>query len=120
VFSGAWHGKGSFAGKGFEEPRAIIDTLIDALAPGSLVIASHATLEHLPAAEAAQIVKADGRAHPRPGAALAAFFDRPDLQPVEPVKSVSRWWPDAAPRPRPSVEDTACNGFVARVVRGKA
>ncbi|MEV6848007.1 SAM-dependent methyltransferase [Actinoplanes sp. NPDC051411] len=101
-----------------ENPRAIIDTLIDALAPGSLVIASHATLEHLPADQAEAITRADGRAHPRPGTALAAFFDRRDLQPVEPVKSVSRWWPDAAPQPRPTVEDVACNGFVARVVPG--
>jgi hypothetical protein len=29
-----------------EDPRAIVDTLIDALPEGSLVIASHATLEH--------------------------------------------------------------------------
>jgi hypothetical protein len=100
-----------------ENPRAVVDTLVDALVPGSLVIASHATLEHLPADQAEAIIRADGRAHPRSGAALAALFDRPDLRPVDAVKSVSRWWPDDAPQPRPTVEDTACNGLVARVVR---
>ena len=101
-----------------EDPRAILDTLIDALPDGSLVIASHATLEHLPREEAEAIVKADGRAHPRSGAELATLFARPDLQLVEPVRSVSEWWPEAAPDPRPAVADVACNGLVARVVRG--
>ena len=100
-----------------EDPRAIVDTLIDALPDGSLVIASHATLEHLPPEQAEAIVKADGRAVPRSGAELAALFSRPDLVLVESVKSVSQWWPEAAPTPRPAVEDVACNGLVARVVR---
>ena len=100
-----------------EGPRAIVDTLIDALPDGSLVIASHATLEHLPPEQAAAIVKADGRAHPRSGAELAALFARPDLELVEPVKSVSQWWPEGASEPRPAVADVACNGLVARVVR---
>jgi hypothetical protein len=100
-----------------EDPRGIVDTLIDALPDGSLVIASHATLEHLPPDEAEVLIKADGRAHPRSGAELAALFARPDLELVEPVRSVSRWWPEAAPEPRPADEDVACNGLVARVVR---
>ena len=100
-----------------EDPRAIIDTLIDTLPDGSLVVASHATLEHLPPEQAEALIKADGRALPRSGAQLATLFARPDLELVEPVKSVSRWWPEAAPEPRPAVEDVACNGLVARVVR---
>jgi hypothetical protein len=100
-----------------EDPRAIVDTLIDALPDGSLVIASHATLEHLPREQAEALVKADGRAHPRSGAELAALFARSDLSLVEPVKSVSQWWPESAPGPRPAVADVACNGLVARVVR---
>jgi hypothetical protein len=100
-----------------ENPRAIVDTLIDALPDGSLVIVSHATLEHLPPERAEALVKADGRALPRSSAELAALFARPDLALVEPVKSVSQWWPEAAPEPRPAVEDVACNGLVARVVR---
>jgi hypothetical protein len=100
-----------------EDPRAVIDTLIDALPDGSLVVASHATLEHLPPEQAEALIKADGRAHPRSGAQLAALFARPDLELVEPVKSVSQWWPAAAPEPRPAPEDVACNGLVARVVR---
>jgi len=100
-----------------EDPRAVIDTLIDALPDGSLVIASHATLEHLPPEQAEALVKADGRAHPRSGAELAALFARPDLEMVEPVKSVSRWWPEAAAEPRPADADVACNGLVARIVR---
>jgi S-adenosyl methyltransferase len=101
-----------------DDPRTIIDTLIDALPDGSLVVASHATLEHLPPDEAEALIKADGRALPRAGVQLAALFDRPDLELVEPVKSVSQWWPEAAPEPRPPVGDVACNGLVARVVRG--
>jgi hypothetical protein len=77
---------------------------------------SHATLEHLPPGRAEALIKADGRAHPRSGAQLAALFARPDLELVEPVKSVSQWWPEAAPEPRPAAEDVACNGLVARVV----
>jgi len=100
-----------------DNPRAIIDTLVDALPDGSLVIASHATLEHLPPEQAEIIIKADGRAHPRSGAELAALFARPDLHPIEPVKSVSEWWPESATDPRPSPADVACNGLVARVVR---
>jgi hypothetical protein len=100
-----------------ENPRAIVDTLIDALPNGSLVIASHVTLEHLPPEQAAEIVKADGRVQPRSGVELAGLFTRPDLELVEPVKSVSEWWPQSAPQPRPAVADVACNGLVARVVR---
>jgi hypothetical protein len=103
-----------------EDPRAIIDTLVDALPAGSLVIASHATLEHLAPERAEVIVKADGRAHPRSGAELAELFTRPDLQMVAPVTSVSQWWPETAPEPRPAAADVACNGLVARVVRGPA
>jgi len=100
-----------------EKPRAVVDTLIDALPDGSLVIVSHATLEHLPPEQAEALVKADGRALPRSGAELTALFARPDLELVEPVKSVSQWWPEAAPEPRPAIADVACNGLVARVVR---
>jgi hypothetical protein len=54
----------------------------------------------------------------RPGPAFAALFDRPDLEPVEPgVQSVSRWWAEDAPDPRPAVEEIACNGLVLRVTR---
>ncbi len=100
-----------------DQPREIVGTLLDALPHGSLVIASHATLEHLPAEQAEAIIKADGRAHPRSGAELAALFARPGVELVEPIKSVAQWWPQAAPQPRPTVEDVACNGLVARVVR---
>jgi predicted O-methyltransferase YrrM len=102
-----------------EDPRAIVDTLIDALAPGSLVFVSHATQEYLAPDRAAELRKTDGGTTTnRAGSALAALFARADLELIEPVKSVSQWWPEDAPEPRPNVADIAINGLVARVVRG--
>ncbi|MEV6351032.1 SAM-dependent methyltransferase [Actinoplanes sp. NPDC051851] len=101
-----------------ENPRAIVDTLIDALPHGSLVVISHGTPEHVTAEQAARIGRADpSGARVRSGTELAALFARPDLHLVAPVASISEWWPEAAPQPRPSVADVAMNGLVARVVR---
>jgi hypothetical protein len=102
-----------------DDPRAILGTLVESLAPGSFVVASHATPEYMPAEQAAALrAVMESQWADRPGPELAALFDRPDLELVEPgVQSVSRWWADAAPDPRPAVEDVACNGIVLRVVR---
>jgi hypothetical protein len=101
-----------------ENPRAIIDTLLDALPNGSLVVASHVTLEHLPPAEAEELIRTDGQARPRSGLDLTALFGRPDLQLIAPVQSVSAWFDTRSDGDRPAAEDVACNGLVARVVRG--
>ncbi|WP_436532750.1 SAM-dependent methyltransferase [Actinoplanes sp. HUAS TT8] len=101
-----------------ENPRAIVDTLIDALPDGSLVVVSHGTPEHVTPEQAARIGRADAsQARVRSGTELAALFARPDLQLVGPITSISQWWPETAPQPRPSVADVAMNGLVARVVR---
>jgi hypothetical protein len=100
-----------------EDPRGIVDTLVDALPDGSLVVASHVTLEHLPPAEAEELIRTDGKARPRTGRELTSLFDRPDLQLIAPVQSVSAWFDDRSAEERPAAEDVACNGLVARVVR---
>jgi hypothetical protein len=103
-----------------DDPRAILDTLVDALPDGSYVVASHVTLEYLtPEQFAAVRAVAESQSQGRSGAELAALFTRrPDLRLLEPgARSVSQWWPDQAPQPRPAVEDVACNGIVAQVVR---
>jgi hypothetical protein len=102
-----------------DDPAAIIGTLVEALAPGSLVVATHATPEHMPAEQVAALRAAmEAQWADRPGPDLAALFTRPDLEFVQPgVQSITRWWADEAPQPRPSIEDVACNGIVAQVVR---
>ncbi|MFI1995642.1 SAM-dependent methyltransferase [Actinoplanes sp. NPDC020271] len=102
-----------------ENPRAILDTLIDALPDGSYVVASHVTLEYMTPEEYKAVrAVAEAQSQSRTGVELAELFARPDLTPVGPgVQSVSEWWAEDAPAPRPRVEDVACNGFVARVTR---
>jgi hypothetical protein len=103
-----------------DDPKTIIATLVGALAPGSLVVATHATPEHMPAEQVAALrATMEAQWADRSGTDLAALFDQPDLEPVPPgVQSITRWWAEEAPQPRPPVEDVACNGLVARVVRG--
>jgi hypothetical protein len=102
-----------------DDPRAILDTLIDALPDGSYVVASHVTLEYLtPEQFAAVRAVAETQSQGRSGAELAALFTHPDLRLLPPgAQSVSRWWPDQAPQPRPAVEHVACNGILARVTK---
>jgi S-adenosyl methyltransferase len=103
-----------------DDPAGIIGTLIDALPPGSMVAASHATPEYMPA-EMVTALRAvmERQWRDRTGHELRGLFDRPDLELVPPgVQSVSRWWAEDAPGPRPPVESVASNGIVARVTRG--
>ncbi|GAA2850155.1 hypothetical protein Acy02nite_33290 [Actinoplanes cyaneus] len=103
-----------------ENPRAILDTLIDALPDGSYVVASHVTLEYMTPEEFKAVrAVAEAQSQSRSGVELAELFAHPRLTPIGPgVQSVSQWWAQEAPAPRPRVEDVACNGFVARVTRG--
>jgi hypothetical protein len=100
-----------------DRPREILGTLVDALAPGSLIVASHATPEYMPPEQAAALrAVMESQWADRPGPELAALFDHPRLEPVAPgVQSVSRWWGDEAPDPRPAVEDVDSNGIVLSV-----
>jgi S-adenosyl methyltransferase len=85
--------------------------------PGSFIAASHATPEHMPPEQAAALrAVMESQWADRPGAELAALFDHPRLEQLVPgVQSVSRWWGEDAPGPRPAVEDVASNGIVLRV-----
>ncbi|WP_436531341.1 SAM-dependent methyltransferase [Actinoplanes sp. HUAS TT8] len=102
-----------------DNPVAILNTLIDALPPGSLIAASQATPEHMPAEQIASLRAVMERQwRDRTGPELRALFDRPDVRLVEPgVQSVARWWAEDAPQPRPAIESIAANGLVARIVR---
>ncbi|GIF26180.1 hypothetical protein BJ973_003450 [Actinoplanes tereljensis] len=99
-----------------EDPAGIVQTLLGALAPGSYVVASHATWEYVPAAviPRLQASNADGRFAPRPGSAFWAWFAGLEMVPPGLV-SVAHWQADEEPQPRPRVEDVGCNGLVARV-----
>jgi hypothetical protein len=99
-----------------EDPKGIVRALVDALPSGSYVAASHATWEYLPPAAVARLTaqNPDGRFAPRDGGEFAAFFGGLEL--VEPgLASVAHWNAEDESRPRPKIEDVACNGLVARV-----
>jgi len=99
-----------------EDPQGIIDKLVGALPSGSYVVASHATWEYQSPEAIAELTanNRDGRFVPRTGTRLGELLH--DLEFVEPgLVSVSRWRPEGAPQPRPSIEDVSCNGVVARV-----
>jgi SAM-dependent methyltransferase len=99
-----------------EDPAGIVRKLVDALAPGSYVVASHATWEFVPpsAVPRLQAMNPGGRFVPRAGAVLASWFDGLVLEPPG-VVSVAHWHASAEVQPRPTAEDVGCNGLVARV-----
>ncbi|WP_433047564.1 SAM-dependent methyltransferase [Dactylosporangium sp. CS-033363] len=99
-----------------EHPQEIIDKLTGALAPGSFLVASHATWEYLPAEAIAALTanNADGRFQARTGARFAELLSGFELVPPG-VASVAYWHADDVPGPRPSAEEVACFGAVARV-----
>jgi hypothetical protein len=99
-----------------EHPQEIIDTLTAALAPGSYVVASHATWEFLPEDAIATLTANNpgGRFQPRTGTRFAELLSKFDL--VEPgIVSVAHWHADDVAGPRPSAEDVACYGAVAKI-----
>jgi SAM-dependent methyltransferase len=99
-----------------DKPAEIIATLLDALPPGSYLVASHGTHEHDPAGFAAgqDAYKASGvtaRARDSADFARLAFSG---LQLVPPgVVLVSEWRPDS-PGPRPTPAEVGIYGGVAR------
>jgi SAM-dependent methyltransferase len=100
-----------------DDPREVVATLVDALAPGSWIVASHGTLEHLPQEKQAAVrAVMEKQASARTGAEFAALFEHPRVELLAPgVRSVTQWWAEEAPQPRPPVEDVGCNGLVARI-----
>jgi hypothetical protein len=99
-----------------DKPAEIIETLLDALPPGSYLIASHATAEHNRA-------KVEAVLHTNLEAGIPMQFRDSDefgrlafsdLELVPPgVVLVSEWRPDND-RPRPSPAEVSCYGGIAR------
>jgi len=99
-----------------DKPAELIATLLDALPPGSYLVASHITSEHNPAAVSAAVQATRGaglamQARDSGEFARLAFFGL-DLVPPG-VVLVSEWrTPGAGPRPTPA--EVGCYGGVAR------
>ena len=99
-----------------DKPDAVLGTLLDALAPGSYLAASHMTLEHDP-----EGVGGGQRAYHRAGLPMRArdadefaSLAFPGLDLVPPgVVLVSEWRPESA-APRPTPAEVSCYGGVAR------
>jgi len=100
-----------------DDPREVIATLVDALPPGSWIAASHGTLEYMPEEKQAAVrAVMEKQAAARTGAEFAALFDHPRVELLAPgVRSVTEWWAEEAPQPRPPVEDVGCNGLIAQL-----
>jgi hypothetical protein len=102
---------------GEEEARSVVRTLLDALAPGSYLVASNATKDFVtPMGETVyQTMVATGKLDMwlRTKADFGAIFDGLEL--VDPgVVVVSEWRAEHEPRPRPEPADVAVYGAVGR------
>jgi SAM-dependent methyltransferase len=97
-------------------PGQLIGALLDALRPGSYLVASHLNPEHDPEGVAAGVraYRAGGvTVQARDSGEFAALAFR-GLELVPPgVVSVSEWRPDA-PDPRPTLAEVSCYGGVGR------
>jgi hypothetical protein len=101
-----------------DEPYGIVSRLVGALAPGSALVLSHVTSDHMPPeAVAAARVSAPGTMHgqfrPRTRGEVARFLDGLDLVPPGLV-SVADWRAEDEPAPRPTAEEVSVYGAVAR------
>jgi S-adenosyl methyltransferase len=101
-----------------DQPAKVIETLLDALPPGSYLAATHLTTEHDPAATSAgqRTMRGAGIAMQKRDADEFARLAFSGLELVPPgVVLVSEWRPeDAGPLPLPS--EVNCYGGVARKV----
>jgi SAM-dependent methyltransferase len=101
-----------------EDPYRLVAALRNRLAPGSYVALSHATWDVLPPETVARLtpLARDGSAPftPRTRADVAPFLTGLDL--IDPgLVLINHWHADGEAPPRPSDEDTATYGAVARV-----
>jgi len=98
-----------------EKPAEIVATLIDALPPGSYVVASHITAEHNEGAAAAEgrFQEASMKAQWRDSDVFARLaFGGLDL--VPPGVVLTSEWRNDEPAPRPTAADVSAYGGVAR------
>jgi hypothetical protein len=98
-----------------EKPAEIVATLLDALPPGSYLVASHITAEHNAGAAAAEsrFQEANLSAQWRDSDVFARLaFNGLDL--VPPGVVLTSEWRNEAPGPRPSAADVSAYGGVAR------
>jgi SAM-dependent methyltransferase len=99
-----------------DNPHAIVKELVDALAPGSFVVLSHATFDPLDAGTVARLDRVNAGSHPpfcpRTLDEVARFF--PGLRLLEPgIVSVADWRAADEPQPRPAPAEVAWYGAVA-------
>ncbi|MEV3922674.1 SAM-dependent methyltransferase [Actinomadura coerulea] len=100
------------------DPYGIVSRLLSALAPGSFLVMTHATSEHLTPEQYAENEEANARSgvpfRLRTREEFARFFDGLELLPPG-ITSVVDWRPDVPPGDRPSVEDVSMLCALARV-----
>jgi hypothetical protein len=96
----------------------IVRTLLDGLAPGSYLVASHSTADPWADTEALaeyrkQFLAGKVDIWPRTKAEFGAFFDGLELVPPG-LATVSEWRADEEPQPRPDLTEIAIYGAVGR------
>ncbi|MEU8799428.1 SAM-dependent methyltransferase [Spirillospora sp. NPDC048819] len=102
-----------------QRPAEIVRTLVEALPPGSYVLASHVTAEHEPALRSASAgYRDDGvRTQPRTAAEFERLvFTGQALELVQPgVVLVSQWRRDPAEPPAPTPAQVSAYGALAKL-----
>jgi hypothetical protein len=101
-----------------DDPYGAVARLIGAMSSGSYVAITHATNDFMPPEMVANVTAADAAARVpfqfRSVDELARFVDGLDV--VDPgIVSVAEWRADDEVEPRPSAEETAVYGLVARI-----
>lgn len=97
-----------------DDPYGIVARLVDALAPGSYLVMSHATGDYLDARTLAGFSSAPAAPSFRTREQFGRFFERLELLPPG-IVSAAEWQAEDEPQPRPTAEDTATYSAVARV-----
>jgi len=101
-----------------DDPYGIIRTLLEPLAPGSHLVITHATNDHLTPEQYAETVEANKRSgvpfRLRGQAEFARFFHGLEVLPPG-IGSVVDWRPEASEDARPSIGDVSMLCAVARV-----
>ncbi len=97
-----------------EDPHGIVSRLVSALPPGSYLVLSHSTSDHLTPAAVRAFRDGAIPVYLRTHDEVARFFD--GLEVLDPgVVSISNWRAEEEPEPRPDESETATDCAVARV-----